>query len=1194
MEINNIDDSKNKFPATNVSHSLPLMTDLLALESGMDVLPRTPAHGPYHHNNLVHHHHNYHHHTDQTKSLQELQNEVGALLEFRDLVIETFPDLKHKMASSSANSTITGLQSSSIISRREWEPGIRVRRKLNSNYSKEGSGEIQSSSLLIRSRSNSHSGKKEPKSGEGNGSVIQDSGFSTETSSSKEAHSASSTAGSAGVQGNNISSALTARLTSNPTSSNSDNELWNLLDVIHRRTSRLADESNQKFNNNNNNHSNTGQSSTAVNSSSSFQSQLNYMKKDDVQKLRNERDHLMDKMGDMEAEVLASLIKESKLQDQINELRQTKAELETQLKFALGQKSELSRLRDINLLFDDSPNSQNDNKLNRPKTEDIQSNVVVSPIVKNRTSSSSSSSSSTTTFQPIPIKPQITNKEIQKSSINDDHLTLSTSSSCVVKQMKDELNAIGRLDGLISNPNSKLNKIRVPDSKKIAAILLETNIIELQRHLLTITVQNQVLQQKLEQATKSKILLIKKLDKSKEDVEDLKFTVEERNIELEGARAQIRVMEAKLLAARCDVSPEHQSSSSSTTTRLSRDGITVMHTSTPIQRHIQPTTISTPSMKAMIPLAMDDLFQHSSSTESAHDQQERDMTTSKCPETPRRTKPSKIPLPGSTKTAVNFSTKPPSGRAISAGPPSANRSLTKSTSSLYAASGFRAGGPSSLTKKDLSLNRPDSVHSLRNSNSMDGNKTQQQANRNSSSSIPISQSNSTNVSNKLVATASPTLIAAYGNATIVNIPSSSPNKFVTSSQSPVLRPKRDSLTTRVKNLDSLSRLQSSSSSGTLSANGIGGNAISTPRLNNNSNCNNNQNVVTNGTNNNNNNRKYTALPVRRMSNVSVRDANTIDHQHHIHHHNDNSSSANGNSDANSGKVHYLNLKYNNDIGQNNNKHVQSNVMEKSSTTLSINSALELEVENARKKFEAPIQLRSRDLICEYLQKSIIKVPDILKPQQNHNKHQQHHCHNETFSASVDVDINDIDLAYKHPMVIAEELEHGGREALAFDSLKKINHLADNSSIIIPQYKQEVWKNPERPHLIGKVTPNIARTWKQLSSTMNHFSEYEKQEEEDKQSYVLFVRKPFNFSASDSHENVFAVNKIHHLAESEKFYDSIEEYNDDYEEEIDDIDYNLDYEDGNMTCGGEMMADETDSLEMRRCGKDDVIVWSIES
>jgi hypothetical protein len=93
-----------------------------------------------------------------------------------------------------------------ILNRREWEPGIRVRRKLTNKDGSNGvvvGGDIQSTSLLIRSRSNSHSGKKEPKSGgEGNGSVIQDSGFSTETSSSKEAHSASSTAGSAGVQVN--------------------------------------------------------------------------------------------------------------------------------------------------------------------------------------------------------------------------------------------------------------------------------------------------------------------------------------------------------------------------------------------------------------------------------------------------------------------------------------------------------------------------------------------------------------------------------------------------------------------------------------------------------------------------------------------------------------------------------------------------------------------------------------------------------------------------------------------------------------------------------------------------------------------------------------------------------------------------------------------------------------------------------
>lgn len=349
-------------------------------------------------------------------------------------------------------------------------------------------------------------------------------------------------------------------------------------------------------------------------------------------------------------------------------------------------------------------------------------------------------------------------------------------------------------------------------------------------------------------------------------------------------------MESKLLASRFDGSPEHHQSSSPTTARLSRDGITVMHTSTPninnnrMMQHSQ-TTISTPSMKAMVPLAMDEVFQHSSSTESAHDQQERDMTMSKCPETPKRTKPSKIPLPGSlTKVAVtpNVAAKPPSGRVTSAGPPS-NRSLTKSTSSLYTNTNSKLSGPSSITKRDLSLTRPDSAQSLRNSNSIDGNKT-----RSSSSSIPISQQ--VVKSNNTITSPSPTLgVAAFGNMmTVVNIPTS-PNKYVTSS--PLPRPKRDSLTTRVKNLDSLSRLQSSST-GTLLSPSSG-----LSRSNNNS----NQNVVTNGTNNNNNNnsnsRKFTALPVRRMSNVSVRDSNIVDH----HHHNDNNNGANG-SDANGGKV----------------------------------------------------------------------------------------------------------------------------------------------------------------------------------------------------------------------------------------------------------------------------------------------------
>lgn len=60
-----------------------------------------------------------------------------------------------------------------------------------------------------------------------------------------------------------------------------------------------------------------------------------------------------------------------------------------------------------------------------------------------------------------------------------------------VELQQEEAAELGKLDGLVSSP-ARLSKVRMTDSKKIAAILLETNIVELQRHLLTITIQNQV------------------------------------------------------------------------------------------------------------------------------------------------------------------------------------------------------------------------------------------------------------------------------------------------------------------------------------------------------------------------------------------------------------------------------------------------------------------------------------------------------------------------------------------------------------------------------------------------------------------------------------------------------------------------------------------------------------------------------
>lgn len=245
-------------------------------------------------------------------------------------------------------------------------------------------------------------------------------------------------------------------------------------------------------------------------------------------------------------------------------------------------------------------------------------------------------------------------------------------------------------------------------------------------------------------------------------------------------------------------------------------------------------------MKAMIPLPMDEAFQHSSSTESAHDQQEREHAMSKCPETPKRSKPSKIPLPGT----KGFIAKPPSGRPPITGPPS-NKSLTKSTSSLY--NGQKSSGPPSITKKDTSLTRPDSVQSWRNM-SFDG--------KSRSSSIPISNKPVISIASSPTASNSPP--TAYG-ATIVNIPSGiNSSKYVASS--PLPRHKRDSLTTKVKNLDSLSRHQSSSTGALTASGGIFVTRSPTS-----------PNAVTNGTTN----RKYTALPVRRMSNVSVGRENEV-------------------------------------------------------------------------------------------------------------------------------------------------------------------------------------------------------------------------------------------------------------------------------------------------------------------------------
>lgn len=393
------------------------------------------------------------------------------------------------------------------ISRRDWEPGIRVRRKLTQ---KEHAVDIQSSSSLIRSRSNSHSGKKEPKSGEGNGSVVQDSGFSTETSSSKETHSASSTSGGAIsttttihhiVPSVNASSALTtiptpvvasstAGLThtkelssktnvSSPvgphrTANDGEDELWNLLDVIHRKSMRLRDEVD---------HLQTAKSDDPI-KPVTFQDQLDRISRNDVQILRKERDRLLEKLFQMEGNALADRIRTDQLQDSVDTLQTVKRELEEQLKVALTQKIELSsRIHDIQPITDASSPSSAKYRHHTSKT-------TISSSPPKAADLADLSQPKRPHLDPSEMFASANNTSTSTTSVHSTNAALSASASPSLLAKQDS-SQLGRLDGVVSSPN-RGSRVRVTDSKKIAAILLETNIVELRRHLLTITVQNQV------------------------------------------------------------------------------------------------------------------------------------------------------------------------------------------------------------------------------------------------------------------------------------------------------------------------------------------------------------------------------------------------------------------------------------------------------------------------------------------------------------------------------------------------------------------------------------------------------------------------------------------------------------------------------------------------------------------------------
>lgn len=248
---------------------------------------------------------------------------------------------------------------------------------------------------------------------------------------------------------------------------NPEDELWNLLDVIHRKSTRLREEVEQL-------QSIDKERSRTNSIPPSFLNQLERLSKEDVQILRKERDHLLDKLAEMEAETISGRIKTNKLQDKLDSLGLAKRELEEQLKIAISQKIELNtRIHELHQQY-----VQNADQTGSGTRTNL-------TIHTSQVASSSSSSSQTighrSSFTPVVIKSHV---PLLDNNLRTNDAFVDT------KFIKNELN-LGRLDGLISSPQ-RLTKVRVADSKKIAAILLETNAVELQRHLLTVTFQNQV------------------------------------------------------------------------------------------------------------------------------------------------------------------------------------------------------------------------------------------------------------------------------------------------------------------------------------------------------------------------------------------------------------------------------------------------------------------------------------------------------------------------------------------------------------------------------------------------------------------------------------------------------------------------------------------------------------------------------
>lgn len=211
-----------------------------------------------------------------------------------------------------------------------------------------------------------------------------------------------------------------------------EDELYNLLEVIHRKGTRLKDEVEAL--------QGTLQEQIIVRDdydedaeiASSFQRTLFHASADDVRQLRRERDLLRVRLDEMEAEVEAGRVHTSRLQGDLETLLNAKHDLEEQLRAVVTQHGEVnSRIHDLHHQF-------------------VTKSGAASPDATDR---------------------------------------LVGASKAPAQRTPKKGGSVSVLDTVLGD---RVPKVAVPDSVRISAILKEHDPLVLQKHLLNSTVQNQV------------------------------------------------------------------------------------------------------------------------------------------------------------------------------------------------------------------------------------------------------------------------------------------------------------------------------------------------------------------------------------------------------------------------------------------------------------------------------------------------------------------------------------------------------------------------------------------------------------------------------------------------------------------------------------------------------------------------------